>query len=172
MKLSVMVLMSLIIIFSITFFESTTTVNAQNATISLPSNTGDSSVVWNFLLNPINWAAPANATDSYTIQTSLIAWIIAFALFVGVVGVSMGAFRITVSDAITFTPAVILLLGIAAPSIIMLFGFINKELSPIMCGSPNYCAFPVWLATIICSTLAINWIFAVIQWWRTGFVSG
>jgi hypothetical protein len=161
MKLATMVIFSLIIIFSISLFQNTATVNTESSEIGMPSAEGNSSIVWNFLLNPTNW----NETDKF----SLIGWIIAFALALGAIGVFASFLRVNVSDATAFTPAVILLVGIAAPSVVMLFGFIKGELSPIMCGGISNCLMPVWIAILFSSSSAISWVFAVIKWWRTGF---
>ena len=161
MKLSTMVIFSMILIFAITTFTDTGTVTPDSAVINNPS-TDASGVIWKFMLNPYNWSA----TDG----TSLIGWVMITLLFaLGVSGTIATFLRVNVSDAIAFIPLVVVLLGVAAPSVIMLGNFIKTELTPIMCGGVSNCLMPTWIAIIFSAAFAMNWFFAVIKWWRTGF---
>ena len=175
MRLPQMTVLMLVILIAIATFEATGTVDPQNANptffnSSLNSPSAGNSTIWmGFNANDI-WTAIFNPNNFAT-----SAFIAAIIIFIGsVLAVTFGAglLRITTSDTTNFSPLIYALFLFGSIPVAMLYTFLQKELSSYMCGPGlGACYMPTMISILFAGTLLINWIFACLQVWRTGFTS-
>lgn len=174
MKVATLIILMITIVFSISLFWNTGTVDPTSSAITIPgiqnadltagstNSSASGSILWNFITQPTRWSS----TDS----SSIFGWIVIVLIaFLGAASTFAGFFRVTTSDAISFIPLAVVFLGFGAPAVILLYSFIQTELSPIMCGGPEYCLVPTWISVLLAGSLGVQWLVANLKAWRTGF---
>lgn len=95
-------------------------------------------------------------------NSRIVLYVIGFALLIG--GLGFVPF-INRSDLSVLAGPFIILVGIAAPTIVGLWSFINGQTSGYFCEVTEACLVSNVLGIIISGTLMVAWLFACLEWW-------
>lgn len=168
MKLVSLTIISIVMLFSITMWWDTGTVNPENGEISLygvsstnATGFGDTQPYILYLIT-----RPADFSNSNPFWNW---WNLVFLIGIGAVGIVAGLFRFQTSDAITFIGLIAILLVLAAISVTTLNAFLQAELSSYVCGGTGYCFLSSFFAGMTSSIWLFLWLFSIFKFMRTGF---
>ena len=173
MRLPTMAIFMLIMTLAIVTFDNTGNVDPTSSQISFYNSSQDSSLDiagQNISVSPNSVMSFITHPTGVT-QTALWASLVAFILLFGAVALFVGVFRISATDAVTFSPLFLLLIAYCFFPVALLYGWIQREFSSYMCATGTFCMMPTMIAILFAGVLALSWILSCFQQWRTGFIN-
>jgi len=114
------------------------------------------SMLWNFVVNPTDWRGTGLLTFFFTVLAAS-----AVATFVGAVVGYKG-------DMILFFGTFTLFLALGAVPIVSLYQVITREPTLFGCAATGVCYPSLFVWVFTGGILAIFYVLAVLDWWRTG----
>jgi len=165
MKLATLAVVMLCITFTIILYDQTSYVNTATGELDFYnlsediSKEGMSTRVWNFLLEPSEWGTGSNLINY------LVASLVGLLIVGGLVAYVTKSYA---PDTYVFAIFYTGILGFGAIPVILLYGFIERNLGALMCVGDGFCFFPKIIAILIAGGLAFLWIIKCLSAWRTG----
>ncbi len=161
MKLLTLAMILVIIQLSIGMFDNTISIDGEAAVpemygsdVSLNSTTN---YLFDFVTNPRQWS-----------RSALIVFLLSITVFISASSIAAGFFKYQPSDTVYFAGLFSVLIGLGSIPIIGLFNVINREIGAFACSAGSYCTTAIIFASLTAGTLALAWVMACINWWRTG----
>ena len=167
MKLATLAILMVCITLTIVIFDQTQYIDEESGKIDFYNVSEDittkdqvSTRVWSFFLEPSNWGTGSNLAN-YLIIT------VAGLLIIGT-GVALVA-KSYAPDTYVFAIFYTGVIGYGGIPVILLYGFIERNLGALMCTGGNaFCFFPKIIAIMIAGSLGFVWVMKCVNSWRTG----